>query len=323
MAVYYLGSHGGEVKQIQQALKERALYGGPLDGDFGGGTHAAVVAFQRKNNLVADGRVGAKTWEALFGKATPIPEPALVDEDLARRCLALTGAFETGTGVPDCFCGLSGDFDGQGISFGVLQWNFGQKSLQPLLQEMVTQHAPVARAIFGEHLDALAQALDADDDELMTFARSVQHPVKHTIYEPWRGFARALGRTPEFQQIQVRHASGMFQRALAMCREYDLWSERAVALMFDIVTQNGSIKPVTKAQIRADINMLPSALSTQDREVRILESVANRRAEAANARWIDDVRRRKLCIARGEGVVHGIPYHLEEQFGIRLERHSA
>src|SRR5215212_7436910 len=162
MAVYYLGSHGAEVKQIQQALKERELYRGPLDGDFGGGTHSAVIAFQRKNTLLADGRVGAKTWEALFGKATPVPEPTLVGEDLARRCLALTGAFETGTGVPDCFCGLSGDFDGQGISFGVLQWNFGQKSLQPLIKEMVTQHAAVATTVFGEHLDALAQALDAD-----------------------------------------------------------------------------------------------------------------------------------------------------------------
>jgi peptidoglycan hydrolase-like protein with peptidoglycan-binding domain len=323
MAVYYLGSHGGEVKQIQQALQDRALYGGPLDGDFGGGTHAAVIAFQRKNNLVADGCVGRTTWETLFGNAIRIPVPSIVNADLARRCLALTGAFETGTGVPDCFCGLSGDFDGQGISFGVLQWNFGQKSLQPLLEEMVAQHAAVATSIFGEHLDALQRALEADDEELMTFARSVQHPVKHTIYEPWRGFAKALGRTPEFQQIQVKHASGMFQRALAMCRDYDLWSERAVALMFDIVTQNGSIKPVTKAQIRADINMLPSALAKQEREVRILESVANRRAEAANARWIDDVRRRKLCIARGEGVVHGIPYHLEEQFGIRLENYSA
>jgi hypothetical protein len=35
--------------------------------------------------------------------------------------------------------------------------------------------------------------------------------------------------------------------------------------------------------------------------------VANRRAEAANPRWVDDVRVRKLCIARGEGAVHGIP----------------
>ena len=323
MAAYYLGSQGSEVRQIQQALKDRALYAGPLDGDFGGGTQAAVVSFQRKNRLVADGRVGPKTWEALFGNAIRIPAPALFNEDLARRCLALTGAFETGTGVPDCFCGLSGDFDGQGISFGVLQWNFGQKSLQPLLEEMVTQHRAVAGAVFGEHLDALERALEGNDDELMSFARSVQHPVKHTVYEPWRGFAKALGRTTEFQQIQVKHASGMFQRARAMCAEYDLWSERAVALMFDIVTQNGSIKPVTKAQIRADINMLPAPVSEQEREVRILESVANRRAEAANSRWIDDVRRRKLCIARGEGIVHGIRYHLEEQFGIRLEKPSA
>ena len=148
-------------------------------------------------------------------------------------------------------------------------------------------------------------------------ARSVQHPgLEHTAHEPWRGFAKTLGRTLEFQQIQVKHASGMFQRALAMCGEYELWSERAVALMFDIVTQNGSIKPVTKAQIRADIKTLPATLSEQELEVRKLESVANRRAEAANARWVDDVRRRKLCIARGEGVVHGIPYNLEEQFGI-------
>lgn len=35
--------------------------------------------------------------------------------------------------------------------------------------------------------------------------------------------------------------------------------------------------------------------------------VANRRAEAANPRWVDDVRVRKLCIARGEGTVHGTP----------------
>jgi len=48
--------------------------------------------------------------------------------------------------------------------------------------------------------------------------------------------------------------------------------------------------------------------------------VANRRAEAANPAWIEDVRTRKLCIANGSGVVHGIPYDLEGQFGIGLTR---
>ena len=70
--------------------------------------------------------------------------PRSHNEDLAARCLAITASFETGVGAPDCFCGISGDFDGQGISFGVLQWNFGQGSLQPLLREIVTHHAEVA-----------------------------------------------------------------------------------------------------------------------------------------------------------------------------------
>jgi hypothetical protein len=321
MSVYRLGSHGAQVTQIQEALKQLGLYLGPLDGNFGGGTQAAVIAFQHKCGLTVDGRVGPNTWQKLFGLEAQIPAPSVASEDLAQRCLALTGSFETGSGVPDCFCGISGDFDGQGISFGVLQWNFGQESLQPLLREMLTEHREIVGGIFQHHLEALEEALSASDEDLMNFARSVQHPVKHVVFEPWRGYAKALGRTPEFQRIQVKHANGAFQRALALCREYEVWSERAVALMFDIVVQNGSIRSVTRAQILAEIRMLSDALSEDERELRKLEIIANRRAEAANSRWVDDVRKRKLCIARGEGVVHGIPYDIEEQFGITLGRH--
>jgi hypothetical protein len=49
--------------------------------------------------------------------------------------------------------------------------------------------------------------------------------------------------------------------------------------------------------------------------------VANRRAEASNPRWVEDVRARKICCANGGGRVHGIPYDLEKQFGIRLDAH--
>ncbi|HEY1326692.1 MAG TPA: peptidoglycan-binding domain-containing protein [Casimicrobiaceae bacterium] len=321
MPTYALGSQGETVKKIQEMLKSRGLYRGTLDGNFGGSTLSGVEAFQRQNGLAGDGRVKDTTWQAMFGADHAIPVPELQNDELARRCLALTGSFETGAAVPECFCGLSGDFDGQGISFGVLQWNFGQGSLQPLLDDMLTQHGDLVKSIFGSHYDAFAAALKAPQAELMTFARSVQHPVKHTINEPWQGYAKALGRTPEFQEVQVAHADRAFQRALAMCQEYALWSERAVALMFDIVTQNGSIGSVTRAQILADFKLLPAGRSEADSEMRKLEIVANRRAEAANAQWVDDVRRRKLCIAHGEGTVHGIAYDLDEQFGIRLARH--
>jgi hypothetical protein len=46
--------------------------------------------------------------------------------------------------------------------------------------------------------------------------------------------------------------------------------------------------------------------------------VANRRADAAAARFVDDVRVRKLTIANGQGTVHNVSYDLEQQFGIGL-----
>ena len=49
-----------------------------------------------------------------------------------------------------------------------------------------------------------------------------------------------------------------------------------------------------------------------EREGTKLKIVANRRAEAANAKWVEDVRVRKLCIANGSGTVHGIQYDLDE-----------
>src|SRR5256712_3330985 len=51
---------------------------------------------------------------------------------------------------------------------------------------------------------------------------------------------------------------------------------------------------------------------------RKLRIIANRRAEAASRRWVEDVRARKLTIANGEGAVHGRRYDLATQYGIRL-----
>lgn len=321
MAIYQLGSKGEEVTKIQEELKSLGFYKGPIDGDFGGGTEAAVRAFQKSKGLDIDGKVGPNTWKVLFG--SEIPKPSFHNKGLDHRCLALTGTFETGSAPPDCFCGLSGDFDGQGISFGVLQWNFGQGSLQPLLRDMIQRHTQTVKDLFESYFDIIVEALDSDKtpkEELITFARAIQHPVTHKVFEPWKGMARELGRTEEFQQIEVKHANKLFNSAKKMCQQYGLWSERGVALMFDILVQNGSISNLVKTVILNEFSIMPQDLPQEELEVRKMVIIANRRAEAANPRWIDDVRSRKLCIAKGEGIVHGIPFNLEEQFGIGLRR---
>ena len=64
-AVLRQGSKGGEVKEVQRRLKLWGYYKGSVDGVFGAKTKAAVVAFQKKNGLTADGIVGKSTYKAL------------------------------------------------------------------------------------------------------------------------------------------------------------------------------------------------------------------------------------------------------------------
>ena len=88
----------------------------------------------------------------------------------------------------------------------------------------------------------------------------------------------------------------------------------------DIKVQNGSINTVVQAQIQRDVAGLDAALQGDDLEVARLQIIANRRAEAANPQWVEDVRQRKLTIANGTGVVHGRRYDLAAQYGVRLTR---
>ena len=59
------GSKGSDVKEVQRRLKQWGYYKGSVDGVFGAGTRSAVVSFQQKNGLKADGVVGKATYKAL------------------------------------------------------------------------------------------------------------------------------------------------------------------------------------------------------------------------------------------------------------------
>lgn len=59
------GATGPAVVELQTLLT-RAGHATSRDGSFGPATHAAVLAFQRKRGLSADGVVGGQTWAALL-----------------------------------------------------------------------------------------------------------------------------------------------------------------------------------------------------------------------------------------------------------------
>ena len=65
LAVLEVGSKGSDVTKVQKKLIQWGYLSGSADGRYGEQTRRAVIAFQRKNGLAADGRVGPATAAAM------------------------------------------------------------------------------------------------------------------------------------------------------------------------------------------------------------------------------------------------------------------
>lgn len=59
------GAKGDRVIALQETLKKKGFDPGTVDGDFGNGTEAAIIAFQKSEGLLADGIVGSQTLSSL------------------------------------------------------------------------------------------------------------------------------------------------------------------------------------------------------------------------------------------------------------------
>lgn len=76
-----MGSSGSEVREIQTRLKNWGYYKGSVDGIFGSKTRDAVILFQKKNGLKADGIAGPQTLAAM-GIASKSSSPSSTQSNL-------------------------------------------------------------------------------------------------------------------------------------------------------------------------------------------------------------------------------------------------
>lgn len=234
------------------------------------------------------------------------------------RALRITGSFE-GKGIDQ----VTGDFDAQGISVGVLQWNYGQGSLQTEIllpwQKKYGKIDPLAEFPWPG-IDATATM--GSQSALMYCRR---HMLNGTRVKPdWaEAWARFL-KHPYTVEMQLKAAEKVGARADKLCRDWGLNSERAFCFFFDVVTQNGSMKTVVRESAslveclaicdgpRRPSNrtlwkeLLPKATTEQ----LVLFKAAYDRACLANPTFFQDVFSRKGTIALGRGIVHGKSWNL-------------
>jgi hypothetical protein len=260
-----------------------------------------------------------------FGEQ-PAPAPAADPLDLfstsERKALRLTSYWEGARMLP--FNALAGNFDGQGLSFGMLQWNIGTGSLQPMLKQFDARFPERFNQIFGRDAEALRGILRQRRADQLAWAVGINDANKRII-QPWAGYFRALGADPEFQQIQTRSARRLMNCAIKSAEHFRLPSERALAFMFDTVSQAGpawlSVKDrqrLIDEGIARVAQMVAGPLSPRQ----VLQVIANVLASTSAAKFQNDVRRRKTAIASGQGFVHGENINVDQRFAITDQPHD-
>ncbi|BAZ08997.1 peptidoglycan binding domain-containing protein [Calothrix sp. NIES-4071] len=70
------GIRSSTVQDVQLLLQRLGFYYGRIDGIYGAQTASGVITFQRSRNLIANGAVDSRTWQALINASNRIsPTP--------------------------------------------------------------------------------------------------------------------------------------------------------------------------------------------------------------------------------------------------------
>jgi hypothetical protein len=190
------------------------------------------------------------------GDGNPSPRGANLEREILKdavfsgltsaeqKAVAITSTLETGR--RGGFSGLSGNFDGQGISFGLVNWNLGSGSLQHLLRDFARDFPARFGAVFGPHAKNFEALIRPNDTKSLAaqlaFAireMNVQVGTKWQVREPWKSYFTRLAADTEFQKIQLRYVRDLLARADYFCHYFGLKSERAFCFMFDAVSSHG------------------------------------------------------------------------------------
>lgn len=204
---------------------------------------------------------------------------------------------------------VAGNFDGQGLSLGYIQWCIGQDTLQPLLNRMDREYNDEMRSIFEDNYDSIHNMILDTKENQLEWAKSI-NTLSNTIAEPLYSQFVKLCNNQNFINIESDAIAYKVGQAMIICDKYNLKTVRGFALAFDIAVQNGSISQEAAKIIDTAIMENPNMI-----EKDLLKVIANAVADTSTSN-IEDIRARKMAIVNGAGTVHGFELDLEKSYGL-------
>jgi hypothetical protein len=209
---------------------------------------------------------------------------------LFERCISITAEFEGhGFGL------LQGNFDGAGLTWGVIGFTLSSGEIQALLKDVEAALPGTLDRVLGPLASVWRAKTALPNSQQVTWADSISSGASKTEVPPeWKSAFARLGDEPVVKRMQLQRAYDVyFVPAAATARKLHLASELGVALCFDCHVQNG------RSRVQAVAELSPLAGQISEAEMRI--RLANRVADLSADRWRADVRGRKTTIASGGG----------------------
>jgi LysM domain-containing protein len=273
-----------------------------------------------------------------------LPEKTVKD-----KAMELTSIeYETELQYPENYGKTAGNFDGQGISHGCIQFPLGWGTLQSIWKDLYNGYFDMVKSKFTVLADFTAwedwlfnktiqQQIDYADTVYTDWKLDINGDripdSAHNVKEPWKTYFRNLGITPESQLRQQQEVDSIYHpNALTWFKDFGLWTRRGYALMFDISVQNGSINPLDVNQQPIDVMgriftrftaLNTTGLTAEEIETEKMKIIVDERSKEVSDTWRFSYIERKNSIALGEyyltswgKLVSTVPYDmiLEQAF---------
>jgi hypothetical protein len=234
--------------------------------------------------------------------------PEIELEQALETAFSVTSGFETSG---DRFQQVTGNFDGAGISFGPVQWNFKSKTLAPLFRKFEETDESALRACFTDEIDYedWLKVLNLPVDQQIEWANNISTGRGgHDVVQPWKGYLQAVGRVEKFRTIMVEQALRKYGARLLEAVKYlqglkpgiEIDHLRCLCSLYDLVIQQGSLNKARQA-----IETRVKQENPQD-QFQLVGIAVEERGRKANRRWQAD------CVSRRLGILHGVPETVED-----------
>lgn len=291
---------------------------------FGKGLGVSLTASDR-NELFASAQELEK--QGIFSRVSSDASSGVtvgVDNEGRAKNLKPVFAFDCGLQVVanyetqgDPYQQVTGNFDGAGLSFGVIQFNFKSQTLQKLFDMFRAADEKALQACFGtvERYEEIVRIMAAPTSKSIKWGNEISTGRSlSAVAEPWKSCFRAVGKVEEFRTIQMMFAYDRYGRLLMETLAFlegmsqvRIRNHRCLTALFDMCIQQGGYSRAAR-EIRARV----MAENPGD-EIMLTHIVVEERAKKANPKYRAD------CLSRRLGILYRQP-HPVTMDGIKARR---